>query len=199
MPSTLPTTGFPDAADTVTHALTHARSRVPVPAPTLLPTPATGFPHTTGFPEPADTVTHALSLLTRRQPPPPAPAIMFTVTVHLGGSDYGFDTMKDATEVTTDEGAPLRLVFTTSTAATAEEAAAAAMGVGARRLSTSGAGERRRVDFAVDRSHRDDAGQSWPAGTRPLEPGDVLSVTSPHGALTRLSLEPTGIFPLHPA
>lgn len=100
----------------------------------------------------------------------------FTVAAYVGGSNYGFDTMEHATEVTTVDGAPLLLVFTTSTAASADDAAWMAYEV-----SSCGG--------------RDDAGQSRPTGTRTLGVGDVLSVTTPQGAVTRFPIEPTGIFP----
>lgn len=198
MLSTMPATGFPDAADTVTRALSLARALSLTAARTLLPIPAPHCPDAAGSQEPADTVTHALSLLARRQPP--TPRTMFTVTAYLGGSTYGFDTMREATEVTTDDGAPLRLIFTTSTATTAEEAATTAHRVGGVHLVITSAGEEDAwAGFAVDRSRQDDTGQSWPTNTRALEPGDVLAVTSPQGAVTRFAVEPTGILPLHPA
>ncbi|MCX4681691.1 hypothetical protein OG413_41555 [Streptomyces sp. NBC_01433] len=116
-------------------------------------------------------------LLARLQPAALRDA--FTVTAYLNGSSFGFDNIDQGIEVTT-EGKPLRLVFTTRSAASAEEAARAA--------------------FTLSTSHgQDDAGQGWPADTRTLHIDDALTVTTPQGTVTRFAVEPTGISPLHTA
>ncbi|MGP3953451.1 hypothetical protein [Streptomyces sp. 7N604] len=107
---------------------------------------------------------------------------VYTVTVYMNlalHSFFGYESGHRVAEVTTADGAPLRLTFSAATHADAAEAAEAAFEVG-------------------NRQGSDDSGQSWPEDVRSVSVGDVLAVTGPDGTTVHLSVDSVAFSEIDP-
>ncbi|MEU6071890.1 hypothetical protein ABZ864_47605 [Streptomyces sp. NPDC047082] len=91
----------------------------------------------------------------------------------------GYDHSHSLTEVTTTDGSPLHLTFTSVLVTSVHKAADAA--------------------FVVGTGHgSDDAGQCWPDTARRLNVGDVLAITAPDGTTAYLSIDRSGFSTIEP-
>ncbi|MER7001338.1 hypothetical protein [Streptomyces sp. NPDC000410] len=107
---------------------------------------------------------------------------VFTITAHVNVdplSFFGYQSGHTVAEVTTTDGTPLRMVFTTSRVTDSHTAAEAAFAVG-------------------NRQNSDDRGQDWPDDVRSLSVGDVLAVTAPDGTTTHLTVDSVGFSEILP-